>query len=68
MAKRINAAASANATNIVITATSNAYKQLNNDLGINPGNNLDKFIYYSNLQTQDGGNVLFNIQKAFVKP
>jgi hypothetical protein len=53
---------------MTISATSTAYKQLNTDLGINPSSGLDKFIYYTNLQTSDGGNLLYNINKAIVHP
>jgi len=60
--------ATATATNMTIAATSTAYQQLNTDLGINPAAGLDKFIYYSNLQTSDGGTLLYNINKAIVSP
>ena len=60
--------ATATATNMTISATSKAYQLLNTDLGINPGTGLDKFIYYTNMQTQDGGNMLFNINKAIISP
>jgi hypothetical protein len=53
---------------MTITATSKAYAKLNTDLSINPANNLDKFIYYTNLQNQDGGTVLYNINKAISSP
>jgi hypothetical protein len=51
LAKKINANATAIATNMTISATSNAYKTLNDQISINPSNNLSDFIYYSELQT-----------------
>jgi hypothetical protein len=51
LAKKINANATAVATNMTISATSNAYKTLNDQVQINPSNGLSDFIYYSELQT-----------------
>jgi len=45
----INANATSVATNMTITATSDAYKLLDTEIAINPSSGLDKFIYYSNL-------------------
>ena len=55
------------ATNITIGNTTAAYKYLDTTLGINPSSGLDKFIYYTNLQQTDGPQILYNINKAFVK-
>lgn len=66
-AKRINAEAVANATNMTISATSDAYKELDDMLGINAKGDLDKFIYYSDLQTADNVGFLYNIKDAIVK-
>lgn len=52
---------------MVINATTNAYKNLKTDLGIDPSNGLDKWIYYSNLQNADGPLFLYNIKNIFVK-
>jgi|TARA_B110000305_G_C19297997_1_gene567651 hypothetical protein len=36
---------------MIIKATSDAYKELKTNIGIDPSNELDKFIYYTELQT-----------------
>lgn len=66
-AKNVLANATATATNITISATSSAYKELAG-IQFTPANDLDKFIYYTNLQTTDGENILYNINQAIIKP
>lgn len=66
-AKSIRAQAQVNATRMVIKATSDAYKELDTKLGINPLSGLDEFIYYSDLQNAEDTDILFNINKAFIK-
>jgi len=56
----ILANASSNATNMTITATSEAYKQLADQAGITPESYLDQFVYYSDLQTADSPNLMWN--------
>ena len=51
---------------MVINATSNAYKQLDSEIGINPSNGLDKFIYYNDLQTSDSIDYLIGIKNALI--
>lgn len=45
---------------MTITATSLAYKQLATQTGITPESYLDQFVYYSDLQTADSPNLLWN--------
>ena len=66
MAKDILADAQSTATQMVINATSNAYKQLDTEIGINPSNGLDKFIYYNDLQTSDSIDYLIGIKNALI--
>lgn len=49
LSKKILANASSEAAQMVINATTQAYKTLDTTTGFNPSNNLDQFIYYSNL-------------------
>ena len=65
--KLINANAQSNATQMTITATANAYKQIGDQVGITPASGLDKFIYYSDLQTADTSQVLYHIDRAMLK-
>jgi len=51
-AKDILAQASANATNITISATADAYKLLDDNLALQDIA-LDQFIYYADLQTSE---------------
>ena len=60
--KAIRANATAFATNLTLNATTIAYKQLSDKVGITPANILDQFIYYSDLQTTDSHQLLFNIK------
>lgn len=67
LSKKILANASSEAAQMVINATTMAYKTLDTTTGFNPSNGLDEFIYYSNLQTAENVDVLYNVDKAVVK-
>jgi len=59
-AKLILASANANATNMTISATADAYKYLGTQISVTPQSGLDKFVYYSELQTADSPVFLSN--------
>ena len=65
--KKINANATAVATNMTINATSQAYKLLDTEIGINPTNVLSQFIYYTEMQTATEVNMLYHMNKAIIK-
>jgi len=58
--KQILANSNANATNMTISATSEAYKTLKTSLNIE-GVDLDQFIYYSDLQTSETANYVMSV-------
>ena len=65
-AKDILAKATSQATQIVINATSFAYKLLDTELAIKPGKGLDQFIFYNDLQTSDDVDYLVGIKNALI--
>ena len=52
---------------MTISETSAAYKVLKDEIQIDPTNDLDKFIYYTDLQTATDVGFLFGIDKAIIK-
>ena len=64
--KKIGANATAKAANMTIKATTEAYKKLA-DVGITPASGLDKFIYYSELQTAENPVFLYEVDRAIIK-
>ncbi len=64
-AKQILALANANATNMTISATADAYKQLETDLTF-ADVDLDQFIYYSDLQTSETASFAYGINNAII--
>ena len=65
--KAIAANASAKAATMIIKATSDAYKELKTNIGIDPANELDKFIYYTELQTAQNPVFLYDVDRAIIK-
>lgn len=65
--KSIAANASAKAATMIIKATSDAYKELKTNIGIDPSNELDKFIYYTELQTAQNPVFLYDVDRAIIK-
>lgn len=51
---------------MTIKATTEAYKKME-DINITPSNGLDRFIYYSELQTAESPVFLYEVDKAIVK-
>ena len=54
------------ATNMTISSTSKAFKELGDKVGITPESFLDQFIYYADLQTADNPNIVFKVDRIFV--
>ena len=65
--KRVIANATSAAQKITIDATTEAYKVLAEQVGIAPETDLDKFIYYSDLQTAENTDIFYHVGKQLVK-
>ena len=65
--KRVNANASSMAQEITISATTEAYKVLAEQVGIAPETDLDKFIFYSDLQTAEQTDIFYHVGKQLIK-
>lgn len=65
--KRVLANAVSIAQNITISATTEAYKVLAEEVGIAPETDLDKFIYYSDLQTAENTDIFYHVGKQLIK-
>ena len=65
--KRILANATATSQNITISATSEAYLVLKEKVDITPANDLDKYIYYTDLQSAEQTDIFYNIDRQMVK-
>jgi len=66
-AKMINANATSTAANMTIMATADAYQLLETNIGITPESSMAKFIFLSDLQTNENTPILYNVNKTLVR-
>ena len=52
---------------MTIKATTDAYLELKTNIGLDPTNGLDKFIYYTELQTAENPVFLYDVDRAIIK-
>lgn len=55
------------AQNITISATTEAYKVLAEQIGVSPETDLDKFVYYSDLQTVENTDIFYHVGQSIVR-
>lgn len=67
LTKTIAASASAKAATMTIKATTDAYLELKSNVGIDPQNSLDRFIYYTELQTAENPVFLYDVDRAIIR-
>lgn len=52
---------------MTINATSDAYAVLRDKIQITPADNLDKYIYYTDLQTVETSDMFYHVERQVVK-
>ena len=57
------AAATSEAQQMTINATSDAYAVLRDKIQITPADNLDKYIYYTDLQTVETSDMFYHVDR-----
>lgn len=52
---------------MTIMATSEAYKVLGEKIQVTPANDLDKYIYYTDLQSVETTDIFYHVERQVVK-